>query len=333
MTIYVFNGQDNESMKHARKIGLDKSLAVFGWGYSNKYDLDKGDNPENEYYGKLAFLKKIKQGDIIIYVHYDYTKSTQDSHYGFCTIMNVTGNYSFNNEMLGMCEDYGHIIPIDINSIYSFHRNSDSIHPVISKSLKPRGRYQRIYAEDKLVESISNAKNGIPADYFENEINEGLRAIIKAIQENHPDKTLEKFLKPLLEKIYSEKYKEVSIKVNGSGWKSDHGADLIIKYKENFDDLDLNVGSNKEHTVVVQAKSFKWSINDNNAIEQCKTAINKYNAEYAILITTADISDEFAEKVDSHNSSCIMDRNNVNLGLISVIGGEELAKLYIKYMM
>mgnify|MGYP003539595120 CR=1 FL=1 len=96
----------------------------------------------------------------------------------------------------------------------------------------------------------------------------------------------------------------------------------------NFDDLDLDLPSKKEYTVVAQVKSYKWSINDNNAIEQCKTAIEKFKAEYAILITTAKISDEFNKKIEDYNDS----KTQENTGIISLVDGEKLAKLYIKYI-
>lgn len=138
----------------------------------------------------------------------------------------------------------------------------------------------------------------------------------------------EDFLVPLLNKIYSAKYKDVEIKVNGKCWWTDNEADIIIKYTENFDDLDLDITSDKEHTAVIQAKSYKWYINSNNAIEQSKTAMEKYNAEYAIIITTAKTCDAFDEKIESYNND-----ENRKLGRISLINGEKLAKLYIKHIM
>lgn len=335
MTVYVFAGDSKEVIKKSREMGLKNSVAVFGWGWDSQFDLNSNlVNPyeKNQYHGKVKFLKDIKPNDIIIYTNYNKDKNIDDSHYGECTMMSVTGGYKFNNEIATTCGDFGHTIAIDPNSLYVFNRNYPSIHPLVSKALKPRRAYQKLSCEDKLELSIKNHKAGIVENYFKKEIDEGLEKIIISIQTNHNSKSLEYFLKPLLEQIYSNKYKEVDVIVNGSGWGTDHGADLIIKYKENFDDLDLEISSNKEHTIVVQAKSYKWFINDSNSIEQCKSAMTKYNAEYAILITTAKISDDFNKKIEEHNTSLINSKEENKMGMISVIDGETLAKLYIKYM-
>ncbi|MDR2007502.1 MAG: restriction endonuclease [Alphaproteobacteria bacterium] len=326
MAVYVFvsDSANVDRMKKARKTGLDKGLAVFGWGYKSGFDLNN--TTDWSEYGKTKFLKNINSGDRIIYVNYNADKNIAEDHYGDCTIMNVAGEYSFDNDILNAYTDFGHTIPIDPSSVISFPRNHPSIHRSVSKSLKPRKAYQRLYDEDKLEESLNNFKNGLKPNYFENEIDSAMANIIKSIQTNHPAKYLESFIQPILEKIYSNKYGDsVFVKNNGSGYGTDYGADLIITYKENLDDLDLDVSTNKEHKVVVQVKSYTWSINDDNAIEQCKTAMKEYTAEYALLITTAAISEDFDRKINEHNE-------NKENGQISLIDGEKIAQLYIKYM-
>ena len=198
MTVYVFAGIPK--IKDTRKFGLDKSVAVFGWGWDPQFDLNS--NGENPYYGKVRFLKNIKIGDKIIYVNYAHDKNIEDNHYGWCTMMNVAGEYEFNKEIAEKCGDFGHSIKIDPSSIYIFHRNAPSIHPITSKSLKPRSVYQTVYNEEKFNQSIENHKRGNEnPDYFESEIDKSLASIVQAIQENHHDKSLEHFVKPLLEKI------------------------------------------------------------------------------------------------------------------------------------
>ena len=237
MTVYVFAGDSKEFIKKSREMGLKNSVAVFGWGWDSQFDLDSNlENPyeKNPYHGKVRFLKNINPNDIIIYTNYNKNKTIDDSHYDECTMMRVAGGYKFNNEIATTCGDFGHTIAIDPNSLYVFNRNDPSMHPLVSKALKPRSSYQRLYCEDKLELSIKNHKAGIVENYFEKEIDEGLANIINSIQTNHTSKALEHFLKPLLKQIYSNKYEDVDVKVNGSGWGPDHVADLIIRYKENF---------------------------------------------------------------------------------------------------
>jgi hypothetical protein len=320
MTIYIFGSNNSEKMKKARKIALDKSVAIFGWSWDSAFDLNNTTNWS--YYGKAKFLKNIKSGDKIIYVHYNSNKDITEDHYGDCTIMNVVGEYSFNTDIVSICGDFGHSIPIDTNSIISFNRNDAAVHPLVSKSLKPRSSYQRLYSENELNESLNNIKIGTAPNYFINEINSIMDKIPDIIQAHHPDKILEKFMQPILEKIYSNQYDDVDIKINGSGWGTDYGADLIISYKENLEDLAIT----KEHIAVAQVKSYKWSINDDKAIEQCITAMQTYNAEYALLITTASTSEDFTRKIDEYNL------NDKSLGKISLIDGKKVAQLFIKYI-
>ena len=49
MTIYVFAGIPK--INATRKFGLDKSVAIFGWGWDSQFDLNS--NGENPYYGKV----------------------------------------------------------------------------------------------------------------------------------------------------------------------------------------------------------------------------------------------------------------------------------------
>jgi restriction endonuclease Mrr len=341
MTIYIFSADSSsKKMTEARQFGLTKSLAVFGWGYHDKFDLNLTDDfYDGTHFGKTKFLKGIKKGDTIVYVHYNNSKKVEDNHYGDCTIMKVTGEYSFSKEILEKFEDFGHAIPVDPESVYSFYRNSPFIHPRLSKALKPRANYQRFVdnnADNILQESIKNFKEKNEVNYFDKDIDKGLKNIkdgfievAKAIQTNHPDKKLEDFVNKLFSAVYSKKYKEVEIEDNGSGWKTDYGADLIMTYKEEFD----KIGLEREIVVVVQVKSYKWSINDDKAIEQCKTAIEKFNADYALIVTTANSSEKFEEKLEKYSSAYGgSKKDDKSLKIISLIDGPMLAKLYLEYM-
>ena len=344
MTIYVFAGErrtDETSLRHrqARKSGIEKGLAVFGWGWDKSLDLNN--LTDATYLGRTRFLKHIKAGDKIVYTHYSHENDVEKgNHYGECVVMTVVGEqpYSFNDEILEKHGDFANTITIDINSMYHFNRNHKAIHPVVSNSLKPRSSYQRLYAEKEFNDSISNHKNKIDTDYFTSEIDAGVDSIIHTIKRNHPGAKLEVFASNLLQKVYESKYEEVAIRNNGAlkGYGSDYGADLIIKYKETNKLIDINgVTRNdfdidiptKEVTAVVQVKSYSWEINNKDAIDQCKTAISKYNADYAIIFTTAKMSDDFIEKLKNANDP---EKEGYTKPIIC-ISASELIKLFIKY--
>lgn len=180
MAVYVFAGNNSEVIRKARKLVLEKGLAVFGWGYDSSHDLNNSNS--NQHYGKTKFLLNIQPDDKIIYVNYD--SKIQDYSYSLCTIMSVTGGYEFNKEIYDSIGDLANTIKIDPHSIYTFNRNNPSIHRVTSKSLKPRSAYQKLYDIEKLEESLNNHKNKIESNYFESEISEAISKIVASIQAN-----------------------------------------------------------------------------------------------------------------------------------------------------
>ena len=133
--------------------------------------------------------------------------------------------------------DFKHNFEIDINSIIEFDRKNPNISPKVN--LKPIRRYQRIYSKDDFLKSIENLKNNTiklsddeskEEHHLKNEIAEGpLKEINKLIHQMNKGKKLEK----ILAKVFRNIPNVVDVYENGSGWRSDHGADLIItvKYK------------------------------------------------------------------------------------------------------
>lgn len=113
-------------------------------------------------------------------------------------------------------------------------------------------------------------------DLFErNGILGDLRTII---QRSHPRKILEGFVAKVLREIYHD----FTVFENGSGWKSDHGADLIVG--------NSIVGTSIIYRpMVVQVKSFNGLVSDKKCVEiinQIEEAINYYKAVYGRIITT-----------------------------------------------
>ena len=337
MTIYVFAGDrstEEGALRHrqARTTALEKGFAVFGWGYHADYDLNN--LKDNEHYGKIRFLKNIKAGDKIVYTHYSHKNDVEKgNHYGQCLVMTVVGEqpYSFNNEILEKHGDFANTISIDINTIYEFNRNDPAIHRRIAKALCPRSSYQKIKEEyvDKFNSSIENHKKGITnPDYFNKEIGVGVDAIIKAIQHNHPAAELEYFAKNLLTQVYTSMYDNVNIYRVSSAWKPQDGADLILTYTTKEEDIDVPIPT-QDMKVVVQVKSYEWSINSDHPIDQCKEAIAKFNADYAIIFTTATMGATFQEKLDAVNSPT--NNGEEKIKPIICLSALDVVKLYLKY--
>ena len=44
-------------------------------------------------------------------------------------------------------EDFRHCIGVDKKSVIEFNRNNPNVHPLLSRKLKLRGRFWRIYCE------------------------------------------------------------------------------------------------------------------------------------------------------------------------------------------
>ena len=104
----------------------------------------------------------------------------------------------------------------------------------------------------------------------------------------------------------------VEVKENGSGWKSDFGADLIVKTKKD--------------TIVVQVKSFVGEVWDTTCVTQLKTAIEHFDATQGIIITTGQRTPILDEAIKKLADS--MSKRNIEVRLIA---GGEVAKFVLKY--
>lgn len=116
--------------------------------------------------------------------------------------------------------------------------------------------------------------------FLKREFKQILGDITTKIQHNHSDKDLEKFLAEVFRRIPGV----TGVKENGSGWGTDYGADLIVKYNlERIKGVEL-----EEQTWVVQVKSYTDKHDNTNGVDQLRMAIEKFDATLAILITTAE---------------------------------------------
>lgn len=323
MRIWVFNTPGEDAVDYVyREVRQGRSR--FGWGYIDSADLRQLENKswaemsedETICYMKTNFLLRIEPGDWIIHINVP--------KWGFCTAAQVSGTYRYepvDNEV----GDYRHIFDIDISTIVTFDRNDIGVHPVISRRLKLQGNHWEIRFPQEFESSLQNLKSGSIADtsnnpgifHLKRDLISPIDEIVKLVQRNHPGKNLEYFLAEVFKNITGVIRDEV--KVNGSGWGTDNGADIIVKYESGLPIDRLSMTS----TLVIQVKSYEGFIFDENALSQIETAVTHYKADMGLLITTATAAPGFEEKVFELSTKLNKP--------ISLLSGTALGKFILKY--
>jgi hypothetical protein len=328
MIIWVFNTPSLDEEVDFIYASLKKGISRYGWSHIDNADLIKLNEKSWEDLTKkereccVFYLLEIKKGDWIVHINVP--------EWGKCTAGKVIETYKWDEKPNKLGGDYSengnfrHTFKLDINSIIEFDRNDPNITPYISRRLKLQGRYWRIYEPEQFIRSIknlkknvvkikSNVENGLY--YLKEDIKPSLGSIADSIQKNHPGKKLE----GLLGIVFKNVPNVVSVNINGSGFGTDNGADLIITYSTG---LPIN-GLQKEEILVVQVKSFTDVHYELNAVEQIKTAINKYKANVGLIISTAIASEELKKKVEE-----TQEKLGIPIGLMC---HEEVAAFIIKY--
>ncbi len=147
MNIWAFNRASDKKIIDFVTTSLKNGISRFGWGYKNKLDIrelapkpwDEMSKEEIEIYNKQNFLLDIKKGDWIVHINIPKV--------GQVTAGQVIEEYNFDNED-NEINDFRHFFKLDKDSIVEFDRNADFVPDEISKKLKLRGRYWRIYDKD-----------------------------------------------------------------------------------------------------------------------------------------------------------------------------------------
>lgn len=322
MTIWAFNKPSGKALQFVAN-SLKQGISRFGWGFIDNANLHtlklkhwrEMTKTELEIWKKTNFLLNIKKGDWIVHINVP--------RWGMVTAGKVIEEYNFeteNNEI----GDFRHFFKLELDTIIQFNRNDPNVHPLISRKLKLRGKYWRIYAQKEFFETIKNLKNksvdvadksAIGLHYLKQEITPFFEQITRIIHNTHPEKKLEKFLADIFLNIPNV----TDVKINGSGWGTDYGADLIVKYNSGLEILDLN----KEETLVVQVKSYSGEHWDTKAVEQIKQAIKTFDASAGIIITTAKSTERIEKAIEEASE-------DINVP-ISLIAGDNVAKFVLKY--
>jgi hypothetical protein len=320
MTIWAFNQPSEEYVKFISD-SVKAGVSRFGWSWFDGADLNilknkkwgEMSNDEQNVWSKSGFLLDIAECDWIVHINVP--------EWGKCTIAKVIKPYYFDKNATD--KDFRHCIGVDQASVIEFDRNDPNIHPLVSRKLKLRGRFWRIYCEKEFFQSLENLKNnaidlggqGKGTFFLKAELSEPLKQITKLIHKNHDGKNLETFIAAVFREVpYVENVIE-----NGFGWGTDYGADLIIEYRSG---LPIN-GLEKIEKIVVQIKSYEGEHWETHAVDQIEEAINKFEADAGMLITTAEKTMHLQEAMDRLASKIEKP--------IALLAGEDIARFVLKY--
>ena len=120
----------------------------------------------------------------------------------------------------------------------------------------------------------------------------------------------------LLKRVFDEMPNVESIQ-NGFGWRTDHGADLIVEFQNPI------IGVSLTSKIIVQAKSYEGDHYDLTAVSQIEEGIAKYNADGGLLITTAEKTEQLEDRV--------REASEKTGKVIDIIAGSDVARFIIRY--
>lgn len=281
-TIYALKGSPEWCDIRA---SLLNGYGRFGWSYIETADLhqlkqrieadgwDSLSEAEQDCY--QGFLLDFKNGDFVVYINVP--------EWGQCTVAKVTGPYEWRYED----DDFNHRFPVDPASVFTFDRNDAAVHPALRSRLKLQRRWWRIYLQNEFEALLLSLRQGLqPAlrthgdnlRFLSNEIQPFLVGITETIHHTHPNYDLEK--------LFGEVFRRIPgiVDVRQQGGAGDHGADLLVTFEAGLP----IPGLEKEHTVVVQIKSYEGEHSDTQAVDDIGRAFDHYpEASMGLIISTA----------------------------------------------
>lgn len=340
MQIFAIKGSDHPEQVQKVYESIYNGFSRFGWGFHSSQnlneisrDLSNLNEYQKETWQKGKFLLDVKEGDWIVHIN---TPS-----YGRCVAVKVKNGYEFDKGLFfddaNLDPDFSHRLAVDTNSIIEFDRNNDAVVPAVSRRLKLQGSSWQIHTKKEWEQTIENLRNGIDtgADkkeiyYLKQDVDSVLNQLASEVHKNNPEKKLEPFIAAVLQNVPTVE----SAEVNGSGRGTDYGADVVATINEGID----IAGLLEQRTLVAQVKSYKGYIDDQKAIDQILNAVDVYNADYGLILSTAEPTKNFLDKVDQasgkkgeSDGAYNDDEISFQRAKISVLGGKEFMKFILKY--
>lgn len=310
-TIWAFNKADDPQDRQLIYQSVRNGKSRFGWSSKDTNNLLKEENRQIEENLLQLRLLEVKPGDWIVH------RNTPE--YRHFIAARVTSGYQFDEGL--PCPgrtDFRHCFEVDTDTIVEFDPRDPNVLPTVH--LNQRKSLERIYQVDDFLASIKNLKEGA-VELSEGESKEGhhlraktgkeLSVVTQLIHETHKGKNLEAFLAQVLRKTPGvEKVDEHG----KGGWRTDHGADLIVTMRDPLDFV---------RTIIVQVKSFGGEHYELGAVEQVRTGIKKFDGDAGMIITTAKRTEELEDEIERISKN--IDRP------ITLLAGPEVGAFVIKH--
>ena len=315
--IWVFNKADDPQDRLLIYQSVLAGKSRFGWSSSETNDLLDDNNYWKKENGRQRRLREVKPGDWIVH------RNTPE--WGRFVAARVTSEYQFDEGL--QCPnpspsgriDFRHCFEVDTDTIVEFDRLDPNVLPTVR--LNQRQRLERIYEVADFLASIDNLEKGAvemgagesrEEYHLRAKTDKELLSITAHIHETHKGKNLEGFLAQVFKKIPGVE----EIEEHGKGgWRTDHGADLIVTM------LDPLLGL--ERKIIVQVKSYEGEHRDLHAVEQVKTGIEEFGGDAGMIITTAERTEVLENEIEKISGE--IDRP------ITLLAGPEVSAFVIKH--
>ena len=232
------------------------------------------DKAEQDSWSHAHLLLDVQPGDYIVHVNVP--------EYGKVTVGKVASPYYFEANLPDGQDDGRHCFKV--TDVFSFDRNDELVFPSVNRGLKPRRALQRLSYQEEFLMSLERLKARKEGnleehhDFLSEGANELFKNFVGKVHACHPGKDLEAFIAEIFRKIPNV----YNVKENGSGWRTDNGADLIITYRSGI------AGFEFDETMVVQIKSYEGEHRSTEAVGQIEKAMSVYEASLGLIITTAE---------------------------------------------
>lgn len=254
-----------------------------GWGYNESQDLRK-DPTDKGARANMPILQKVRKGDYLLIPHVP--------SYPYVTIVRAAQDFSegYQYQIDPDREDFGHIFPIEKESIKKFARGNMNVHADIRSSLRNPMRFWCMsrYGE-KIQHIIGLSEDELVKPSYYDEL--ALDNLKEAISLTLDEEALQKTIRDLFEKNFQSSEWEFALRAAlnlvfpnyivervGGREEKKHGCDLAI--------LIPGVEKNRGYVIGIQIKDYRNQVS-NEVIDQIMKADtynwNQDDTEYKLI--------------------------------------------------